>query len=353
MADRQDHPEEHLDDERVDDIPGDEIDDAPIQDVDDSNHAAVADADADADEPAVADEGFVAALPADPAKEPETADQSDSADLPLPEDHTPNESTPADEPDEPIRADGDTETQTPTGEELEDDSADDPSTESLAESSAESPSDSTAESTGESTDEDGPPERSEEDADADVETLEAPVGLGEPEVTTERVVESVLFASDAPLPLSKIVSIVGVGSARDVRNHIKALNEKYEQTGATFRIEQIASGYQMLTLPVYNTWIRRLKQTKQDSRLSQAALETLAVVAYKQPVVRADIEAIRGVSAGEMLNRLRELGLIKIVGRAEDVGRPMLYGTTRRFLEVFGLSSLEDLPSVEEMQPGE
>lgn len=195
--------------------------------------------------------------------------------------------------------------------------------------------------------------RDDGDADADVETLEAPVGLGEPEVTTERVVEAVLFASDAPLPLSKIVSILGVGSARDVRNHIQALNERYERMGASFRIEQIASGYQMLTLPVYNTWIRRLKQSKQDSRLSQAALETLAVVAYKQPVVRAEIEAIRGVSAGEMLNRLRELGLIKIVGRAEDVGRPMLYGTTRRFLEVFGLSGIEDLPEVEEMQPGE
>jgi segregation and condensation protein B len=199
----------------------------------------------------------------------------------------------------------------------------------------------------------GPAARDEGDADADTETLEAPEGMGEPEVTTERVVEAVLFASDAPLPLSKIVSVLGVGSARDVRGHIKALNEKYERTGASFRIEQIASGYQMLTLPVYNTWIRRLKQSKQDSRLSQAAMETLAVVAYKQPVVRADIEAIRGVSGGEMLNRLRELGLIKIVGRAEDVGRPMLYGTTRRFLEVFGLSGLEDLPSVEEMQPGQ
>ena len=192
-----------------------------------------------------------------------------------------------------------------------------------------------------------------DDADADTETLEAPEGMGQGEVTTERVVEAILFASDAPLPLSKIVSILGVGSARDVRNHIQALNEKYDRANASFRIEQIASGYQMLTLPVYNNWIRRLKATKQESRLSQAAMETLAVVAYKQPVVRADIEAIRGVSAGEMLNRLREVGLIKIVGRAEDVGRPMLYGTTKRFLEVFGLSSLEDLPSVEEMQSDE
>ena len=176
---------------------------------------------------------------------------------------------------------------------------------------------------------------------------------GDPELTMEQVIEAILFASDMPLPLSKIVSIVGVGSARDVRRHIESLNRRYETQGASFSIEKIANGYHMLTLPQYITWVRRLKQSRQDSRLSQAALETLAVVAYKQPVVRADIEAIRGVASGEMLNRLRELGLLKIVGRAEDVGRPMLYGTTRRFLEVFGLSDLDDLPEVEELQADE
>src|SRR5690606_6991477 len=110
----------------------------------------------------------------------------------------------------------------------------------------------------------------------------------------------------------KIVSVLGVGSARDVKKHIEALNRKYEEIGATFRIEKISGGYQMLTLPQFNTWLRRLRQTRQESKFSAAALETLAVVAYKQPVVRAEIEAIRGVSAGEMLNRLRELGLVKI-----------------------------------------
>ena len=200
---------------------------------------------------------------------------------------------------------------------------------------------------------DGPVIRGEGDADVDTETLEAPEGSCEQEITTERVVEAILFATDAPLPLSKIVSILGVGSARDVRVHIKALNEKYEQTGASYRIEQIASGFQMLTLPMYNTWIRRLKQTNKDNKLSQAAMETLAVVAYKQPVVRAEIESIRGVSAGEMLNRLREVGLIKIVGRAEDVGRPMLYGTTKKFLEVFGLSDIKDLPTVGDICPSD
>jgi len=173
------------------------------------------------------------------------------------------------------------------------------------------------------------------------------------ELTTEQVVEAILFAADAPLTPAKIVSILGVGSARDVRKHVESLNQRYAAQRAAFRIEKLAGGYQMLTLPAYNTWIRRLKQSRQDSKLSQAAMETLAVVAYKQPVVRADIEAIRGVAVGEMLNRLRELGLVKIVGRAEDVGRPMLYGTTKRFLEILGLSGLNDLPEVEELQPGQ
>ncbi|MHC4674062.1 MAG: SMC-Scp complex subunit ScpB, partial [Planctomycetota bacterium] len=169
------------------------------------------------------------------------------------------------------------------------------------------------------------------------------------QINTEQVIEAVLFASDSPLAASKMVSLLGVGTAREVKDYIESLNRRYEKEGASFRIEQIAGGYQMLTLPAYNTWIRRLKQNRQDSKLSPASLETLALVAYKQPVVRADIEAVRGVSCGELLNRLRELGLIKIVGRAEDVGRPMLYGTTKRFLEVFALSSLDDLPEVEEL----
>ncbi|MBP7935790.1 MAG: SMC-Scp complex subunit ScpB [Phycisphaerae bacterium] len=175
-------------------------------------------------------------------------------------------------------------------------------------------------------------------------------GAGLGELSTERVIEAILFTSDAPLTLAKIVSIIGTGSAREVRKIIQELNKEYDKTGNSFRIEEIAGGFQMLTIPVYNTWLRRLRQSRQDSKLSPAAMETLAVVAYKQPVVRAEVESIRGVSAGETLNRLRELGLVKIVGRAEDVGRPMLYGTTKHFLEVFGLSSLEDLPAVEELQ---
>jgi len=170
------------------------------------------------------------------------------------------------------------------------------------------------------------------------------------QISPQSVVEAVLFAADAPLPAARIAEILGVGDARDVRKHIEALNRKYEQMGASFRIETLAGGFQMLTLPDYNIWVSKLRKKRAESKLSQAALETLAIVAYKQPVLRAEIEAIRGVSAGEVLNRLREMGLIKIVGRADDLGRPMLYGTTKKFLEVFGLASLDDLPQIEELK---
>jgi len=201
-----------------------------------------------------------------------------------------------------------------------------------------------------------PPPTDEERAEESVGDESGAVGsarAGEPplqEITTQSVVEAVLFAADGPLAAGKIAQIVGAGDAREVRKHIAALNEKYEAAGCAFRIDEIAGGFQMLTLPQYNTWLSKLSRARQESKLSQAAMETLAIVAYKQPVLRADVEAIRGVSSGEMLNRLRELGLVKIVGRAEEPGRPMLYGTTRRFLDVFGLADLSELPKVEELK---
>jgi segregation and condensation protein B len=115
----------------------------------------------------------------------------------------------------------------------------------------------------------------------------------------------------------------------------------------SFRIEEIARGYQMMTLPRFQPWLAKLTAQRVQTRLSPAALETLSIVAYKQPIIRADIEAIRGVAAGEVLNRLREMGLVRIVGRAEVVGRPLLYSTTKKFLDVFGLADLDDLPPLE------
>jgi len=154
------------------------------------------------------------------------------------------------------------------------------------------------------------------------------------EVTMESVIEAVLFASDESLTPARLAGIVETG-VKQVREHIEALNEKYRSQNCAFRIERIAGGYQMLTLSPYNHWLKKLLRARADGKLSPAALETLAIVAYKQPVIRADIEVIRGVAVGEVLRGLMYKGLVKIVGRAEVLGRPMLYGTTKKFLEVF------------------
>ncbi|MFA6135374.1 MAG: SMC-Scp complex subunit ScpB [Phycisphaerae bacterium] len=164
-------------------------------------------------------------------------------------------------------------------------------------------------------------------------------------------VEAILFTCDAPLPAGRLAQVAQI-SGRAVKDAIAALNARYEQAGSAFRIETIAGGYQMLTLPAFHDVLTRLFHDRSDSRLSQAAMETLAIVAYRQPILRADIEAIRGVACGEVLRSLMEKQLVKIVGRAEVLGRPMLYGTTKRFLEIFGLSGLSDLPRVEELRSG-
>lgn len=169
------------------------------------------------------------------------------------------------------------------------------------------------------------------------------------ELTVESVTEAVVFASDEPLSAERLANIVGTG-VRQIRKHIENLNEKYKANNNAFRIEQIAGGYQMLTLSGYNHWLKKLLRARSESKLSPAALETLAIIAYKQPVIRADIEAIRGVAVGEIVRGLMYKGLVKIVGRAEVLGRPMLYGTTKKFLEIFGLNTLKDLPKIGELK---
>jgi len=169
------------------------------------------------------------------------------------------------------------------------------------------------------------------------------------ELTVESVVEAVLFASDEPLSAARLANIVEADT-KQVRQHIENLNEKYRAKHNAFRIEQIAGGFQMLTLSPYNHWLKKLLRVRSDNKLSAAAMETLAIIAYKQPVIRADIEVIRGVAAGEVIRSLSYKGLVKIVGRAEVLGRPMLYGTTKKFLEVFGLNTLKDLPKIEELK---
>jgi segregation and condensation protein B len=159
-----------------------------------------------------------------------------------------------------------------------------------------------------------------------------------------QVLEAILFSTDVPLTAGKLAEIVGLDSTKPVKLTLEGLNKAYEERQAAYRIEERAGGYQLLTLPQYAQYIERLVRKKDEGRLTPAGLETMAIVAYKQPITRAGIEAIRGVACGEVLRSLMEHNLVKIVGRAEEIGRPMLYGTTRYFLEVFGLANLKDLP---------
>ena len=163
-------------------------------------------------------------------------------------------------------------------------------------------------------------------------------------------VEAILFTSDAPLTAAKLCDVTQTTSQSAVKKATDELNQRYEQIGASFHIKAIAGGYQMQTLPAFDDLLSRLFQTRKDMRLSQAAIETLAIIAYRQPILRADVEAIRGVACGEVLRGLIEKQLVKIVGRADVLGRPMLYGTSRRFLEVFGLASIDDLPNAEQLR---
>ena len=180
-----------------------------------------------------------------------------------------------------------------------------------------------------------------------------PNGVTDSEITTRSVIEAVLFASDEPISPKKLADIVGAGGVKEVKNHIEQLNFKYEQAKNAFRIDSIAGGFQMLTQSKFSPWLRKLISVRSETKLSPAALETLAIIAYKQPIMRVDIENIRGVAAGEMTRQLINKGLAKIVGRAEELGRPLLYGTTKKFLEIFGLNSLKDLPTAEDLKKPE
>jgi segregation and condensation protein B len=165
-------------------------------------------------------------------------------------------------------------------------------------------------------------------------------------------IEAALISTDRPLAAAKLSDLFGKPGSKAIHAAVDKLNLQYRKTKRSFKIEEVAGGYQVMTLAEFGPVIASLHKTRDQSRLSPAALETLAIVAYKQPTLRAEIEAIRGVSCGEMLRSLMERHLVKIVGRAEEIGRPMLYGTTKSFLEVFGLVSLKDLPKVRELRQG-
>jgi len=165
---------------------------------------------------------------------------------------------------------------------------------------------------------------------------------------TKRV-EAILFLTRQPLASRKISQMAGLEDGTQARTIIRELNIRYDQIGQAFQIKRVAGGYQMLTRPQFSRWIRRLDHVPSTGRLSTPALETLTVVAYRQPIIKAEIEAIRGVSCGEMLRQLLEKGLVKIAGRSPELGRPFLYATTKQFLARYGLNRLSDLPDADEM----
>jgi segregation and condensation protein B len=181
----------------------------------------------------------------------------------------------------------------------------------------------------------------EDDASGADNAAEVEINLG--------LLEALLFSTHHPLTAGKLAELLDIGATKPIRGAIKELNESYESTGRCFRVEQVAGGYQLLTLPEYGDTLKKFHQREIDAKLSKAALETLAIIAYKQPILRVDVEAIRGVACGETIRSLMEKHLVKIAGRAEEPGRPILYGTTKRFLELFGLNSLKDLPQSEEL----
>jgi segregation and condensation protein B len=167
---------------------------------------------------------------------------------------------------------------------------------------------------------------------------------------TLALLEAVLLIADEPLPIRKLVQVTGLPDSATVRISLNRLQELYDADGSAFELEELAGGFQLMTRPEYHRWLVSLKRSQQELRLTGASRETLAIVAYRQPIMRADIEAIRGVHCGETLRLLMEKGLVKIVGRHDSLGRPVLYGTTKRFLQMFGLKSLKELPNAEHLQ---
>ena len=161
-------------------------------------------------------------------------------------------------------------------------------------------------------------------------------------------IEALLFVSEKPVMLEQLKEAAQVAHVADVREAIKALMLDYAHADKGIAIVEIANGFQMLSSPAYAGYIREFYKTRHKEKLSRPALETLAIIAYKQPVSRTDVEVIRGVNSDGVVMHLLNKGLIKIAGRKEVPGRPYVYGTTTQFLEYFGLKALEDLPKLEE-----
>lgn len=163
--------------------------------------------------------------------------------------------------------------------------------------------------------------------------------------------EAILFLAKQPLSLRKLAQLAKVTEGAHVRRLIQDLNHRYDIQPSAFQIVEVAGGYQLRSRPQFAPWLSRLHPQPAELRLSGAALETLAIIAFRQPVLRAEVEAVRGVQCGEIIRQLMDIDLVRITGRSEELGRPFLYGTTTKFLLTFGLRQISDLihPQVSEI----
>ena len=165
----------------------------------------------------------------------------------------------------------------------------------------------------------------------------------------KNIIESLLFVAQEPLTIDRLQKIITGAQSKELREALGELAADYETRQGGFYLNHVAGGYQIRTRPEYKEWIKRMLQPK-PLRLSKPALETLAIIAYKQPVIRSDVEHIRGVDCGGVLRVLLERKFIRVLGRKEIPGRPLIYATTKRFLEVFDLKTLKDLPTPKEIE---
>lgn len=175
-----------------------------------------------------------------------------------------------------------------------------------------------------------------------------PEGMDDSEL--KAILETLLFVSHGPVTLDRLVAALEGVVRAEVKQVLRHLQEDYERAGRGLQLVEVAGGFQLVTRPEYAPWIRRLEKSKPAPKLSRSALESLAVIAYKQPIVRSEIEKIRGVETSSVLKTLLERKLVRIVGRKEEPGRPILYGTTKYFLQHFGLRDLSELPPLREFK---
>lgn len=165
----------------------------------------------------------------------------------------------------------------------------------------------------------------------------------------KRIIEALLFASGEPLSIEELCEIFEGSSAKEIGALVAELRDEYNAWGRSFQIEEVAGGYQLSTHPDLSPWLKKLYRSRCLRRFSKPALETLAIVAYRQPITRAEVESIRGVNVEGLLKALLEKGMIRMKGRRTSPGRPIIYGTTNQFLEYFGLKSLDELPELSEI----